>query len=99
MSRPRLTIPTRIFLSFVLVLLAFGVVSAASLIQHQRTAARLRLLHEGYLPLALTIGQAKATQAVFNTLLDRVLQERDPRPRARGSTRRGACAPPPCAAR
>ncbi|MCZ7685852.1 MAG: ATP-binding protein [Sandaracinaceae bacterium] len=78
MSRPRLTIPTRIFLSFVLVLLAFGVVSAASLIQHQRTAARLRLLHEGYLPLALTIGQAKATQAVFNTLLDRVLQERDP---------------------
>lgn len=76
--RPRLTIPTRIFLSFVLVLLAFGVVSAASLIQHQRTSARLRLLHEGYLPLALTIGQAKATQAVFNTLLDRVLQERDP---------------------
>ncbi len=76
--RPRLTIPTRIFLSFVLVLIAFGVVSTASLIQHQRTAARLRLLHEGYLPLALTIGQAKATQAVFNTLLDRVLQERDP---------------------
>lgn len=76
--RPRLTIPTRIFLSFVLVLLAFGVVAGASLIQHQRTALRLRLLHEGYLPLALTIGQAKATQAVFNTLLDRVLQERDP---------------------
>ncbi len=76
--RPRLTIPTRIFLSFVLVLVAFGVVSAASVVQHQRTALRLRLLHEGYLPLALTIGQAKATQAVFNTLLDRVLQERDP---------------------
>lgn len=78
MVRPRLTIPTRIFLSFVLVLLAFGVVSAASLIQHRRTAARLRLLHEGYLPLALTIGQAKATQAVFGTLLDRVLHEQDP---------------------
>jgi signal transduction histidine kinase/HAMP domain-containing protein len=75
---PRLSLPTRIFLSFVLVLLAFGVVSGASLLQHQRTAARLRLMHEGYLPLALTVGQAKATQAVFGTLLDRVLQERDP---------------------
>lgn len=75
--RPTLTIPTRIFLSFVLVLLAFSFVSGATLIQHRRTAARLRLLHEGYLPLALTIGEAKATQAVFGTLLDRVLQERD----------------------
>ncbi|MFK7987488.1 MAG: ATP-binding protein [Sandaracinaceae bacterium] len=75
---PRLTIPTRIFLSIVLVLLAFGGVSGASLYQHQRTAARLRLLHEGYLPLALTIGQSKATQAVFGTLLDRLLEEQDP---------------------
>jgi signal transduction histidine kinase len=78
MRRPRLTIPTRIFLSIVLVLLAFGAVSAASLYQHQQTAARLRLLHEGYLPLALNIGEAKATQAVFGTLLDRLLSERDP---------------------
>ncbi|HEY8432886.1 MAG TPA: hypothetical protein VIL20_31155, partial [Sandaracinaceae bacterium] len=78
MSRPRLTIPTRIFLSFVLVLVAFGIVSAASLVQHQRTSERLRLLHEGYFGLADTIGQAKATQDIFNTLLDRVLQERDP---------------------
>src|SRR5690606_7834358 len=61
-----------------LVLLAFGVVSTVSLIQHQRTAARLRLLHEGYLPFALTVGQAKTDQTVFGTLLDRVLQERDP---------------------
>ena len=78
MARPRLTIPSRIFLSIVLVLAAFGAVSAASLYQHQRTAARLRLLHEGYLPLALDIGEAKATQAVFGTLLDRLLSERDP---------------------
>jgi nitrogen fixation/metabolism regulation signal transduction histidine kinase len=76
--RPRLTIPTRIFLSFVLVLVAFGVVSTASVLQHERTASRLRLLHEGYLPLALTIGHAKSTQDVFATMLDRVLEERDP---------------------
>lgn len=65
-------------MSFVLVMLAFGVVSAVGLMQHQRTAARLRLLHEGYLPLALTVGQAKTDQTVFGTLLDRVLEERDP---------------------
>ncbi|MGE0784405.1 MAG: ATP-binding protein [Sandaracinaceae bacterium] len=75
---PRLTIPTRIFLSIVLVLLAFGAVSGVSLYQHQRTAVRLRLLHEGYLPLALTIGQAHATQAVYQTLLDQLLHERNP---------------------
>lgn len=73
MGARRLTIPTRIFLSFVLVLLAFGVPSAASLLQHQRTAATLRLLHEGYLPTALTLGEAKATHAVMSTMLDQVI--------------------------
>jgi signal transduction histidine kinase/HAMP domain-containing protein len=77
MGARRLSIPTRIFLSFVLVLLAFGVPSAASLAQHQRTAATLRLLHEGYLPTALTIGEAKATHAVIGTMLEQVLHEED----------------------
>ncbi len=76
--RPRLSIPTRIFLSFALVLTAFGAVALVSLLQHERSARTLQLLHEGYLPLALTVGEAKATQAIFGTVLDRVLSERDP---------------------
>ncbi|MFW6051494.1 MAG: ATP-binding protein [Myxococcota bacterium] len=76
--RPRFSIPTRIFLGFVVALTAFGAVAVTSLVQHERTVRTLRLLHEGYLPLALTVGEARATQAVFATLLDRVLQERDP---------------------
>lgn len=76
--RPRLSIPTRIFLGFALVLTAFGAVALTSLLQHERSARTLRLLHEGYLPLALTVGEAKATQAIFGTVLDRVLSERDP---------------------
>ncbi|MFW6197431.1 MAG: ATP-binding protein [Myxococcota bacterium] len=75
--RPRFSIPTRIFLGFVLALAAFGAVAVTSVVQHERTVRTLRLLHEGYLPLALTVGEARATQAVFATLLDRVLQERD----------------------
>lgn len=38
----------------------------------------MRLLSEGYLPLALAIGESRATQVLFGTLLDRVLDERDP---------------------
>ena len=75
--RRRLSIPTRLFMGFVLVLLAFGIVAITSLVQHARTARTLNLLQQGYLPLALSIGEAKATQAVFGTLLDRVLDEKD----------------------
>jgi two-component system, NtrC family, sensor kinase len=53
-----------------------GLVSVASFLQHRRTAATLSLVHEGFLPLAVTIGEARATQSVFGNLLDRMLSER-----------------------
>ncbi|MEZ4395271.1 MAG: HAMP domain-containing protein, partial [Polyangiales bacterium] len=74
--RPRLTIPTRIFLSIVLVLVFFGGVSGASLLQHRRTAARLRLLQEGYLPIATTLARAVAQQQVFEAALERLVEGR-----------------------
>ena len=73
----RFSIPTRIFLGFVFVLGIFSALSIASILAHQRTAQTLRRIHEGYLPLALTIGELRATQSVFSTLLDRVLDETD----------------------
>jgi hypothetical protein len=78
-TRPKLSIPRRVFLGFALVITVSGTVSVASFLQHQRTAGALRLLHEGLLPLALTVGEARASQGVFNTLLDRVLYEHDTR--------------------
>jgi len=74
---PRLTIPTRIFLSIVLVLIFFGAASGASLYQHQRTAQRLRLLEDGYLPLAMSVSQVQASHAVFEASLARLLEGRD----------------------
>lgn len=74
--RSRLTIPRRVFLAFALMLTVSALVSVASFLQHRRTAATLSLVHEGYLPLAVTIGEARATQSVFNNLLDRMLSER-----------------------
>lgn len=79
MKRARLTIPTRIFLAFASVLISFGIVSATSLTQHERTAATLRLLHEAYVPLVLRIADLQASGAIVNNMLDYVLEERDSR--------------------
>lgn len=76
---PRLTIPTRIFLAFAGVLASFGVVSGTSLVQHQRTSANLRLLHEAYVPLVMRVAEAQANGAVVNNMLEYVLDERDSR--------------------
>jgi two-component system NtrC family sensor kinase len=75
----KLSIPRRVFLGFALVLTVSGTVSVASFVQHQRTAGALRLLHEGLLPLALAVSEVRASQGVFNTLLDRILFEHDTR--------------------
>lgn len=75
----RLTIPSRIFLAFAAVLVAFGVVSVTSVVRHQRIAATLRLLDEAYIPLALALGESKASEAVVQNMLEYVLDERDSR--------------------
>ena len=72
----RLTIPRRVFLAFALMLTVSALVSVASFLQHRRSAASLSLVHEGYLPLMVTIGDARARQTVFGNVLDRMLSER-----------------------
>lgn len=75
--KPTRSIPARIFAGFVSVLVLFAGVSGVSLWQHQRTAATLRLLHEGYLPLSLSISEARATQGAFATMVERTLEGSD----------------------
>lgn len=78
MTRPGrrkwLTIPTRIVLGYIIVLVAFGVVGGLSFLQHHRTSQTLGLLEDGYLPLALTLSRAKATQSVYANLVERALR-------------------------
>src|SRR3954467_4353153 len=78
-SVPRLrpSIPARIFAGFFAVLFSFASRSAVSLWEHQRTAITLRLLHEGYLPLSLSISEARATQGAFATMVERTLVDRE----------------------
>lgn len=75
MRPSRFTIPTRIFLAFAGVLVAFGIVAGASLLAHQRTADTLRLLHEAYVPLALAVGEAKANESVVQNMATYVLDD------------------------
>lgn len=76
-ARPRFGIPARIFLGFALVLLSFGTLSVLSVLQHRRSAATLRLLHEGHLPLALALSRVRATEENFDTELGRVVSDPD----------------------
>lgn len=71
------SIPARIFAGFLGVLFAFSCVSGVSLWEHQRTAMTLRILHEGYLPLSLSISEARATQGAFATMVERTLEENE----------------------
>jgi signal transduction histidine kinase len=73
----RLSIPTRTFLGFGLVIVAFGAVAAASIVQHQRTAQTLRLLPGGLLALAIDVAELRANHGVFLTRLDGILEEQD----------------------
>jgi signal transduction histidine kinase len=73
--RPSIT--RRIALGFALVLSVSGFVVVVSFLQHERTGRALTLLDDGYLPLALTVSEARATQQVINNVLDRVHTERD----------------------
>lgn len=66
---PRLGIPTRIALAFAAVVVSFGIVSVLTIVQHQRTAATLRLLQEGYLPLSEKLTALRATNANFESVL------------------------------
>lgn len=70
----RHSIPARIFAGFAAVLFSFACVSGVSLWEHQRTAVTLRILHEGYLPLSLSISEARATQGAFATMVERTLE-------------------------
>ncbi|MFT5354897.1 MAG: signal transduction histidine kinase [Polyangiales bacterium] len=69
----RLSIPTRIFLAFVLMTLGFVTVAVISVQQHNRTSRDLRLLRDGYLPLAKLLIEAKSQQAVFRGQVARAM--------------------------
>lgn len=78
-SGVRLSIATRIFLGFAAVVTVFGAVSAFSVWRMQSIGADIRLVSEGYLPLAKVTTQIETIHKNKQRDTDRLLEEREPR--------------------
>ena len=78
-SGVRLSIATRIFLAFAVVVTVFGAVSAFSVWRMQAIGADIRLVSEGYLPLAKVTTQLETIHKNKQRDTDRLLEEREPR--------------------
>jgi len=75
---PRSAIATRVLASFGITSLAFAVTVGWSVFAQRRTAQDSEELTRGYVPVALKLGQLKATQATLATLVDGIPDERNP---------------------
>src|SRR5690606_40794098 len=78
-SGVRLSIATRMFLGFAAVVTVFGAVSAFSVWRMQAIGNDIRLVSEGYLPLAKVATQLETIHKNKQRDTDRLLEEREPR--------------------
>lgn len=80
----RSSISSRIFLGLLAVTVVFSGTMVYSLYNHHATVGELQLLNRGYLTISFSIVEMRATQRVYNVLLERVLDDPDP-PQTLGS--------------
>lgn len=78
LGRPRRVVATQVLVAFLLTTLAFAVTVAFSVYSLRRAAQDNEELAKGYVPVALRLGQLRATQATLATLVDGIPGERDP---------------------
>jgi signal transduction histidine kinase len=74
----RLSIATRIFLGFTVVLVSSGLVSVYGILQMRRIGQGLALVSNGYFPLTRAAGSLEAFQKERARSTDRLLDERNP---------------------
>jgi signal transduction histidine kinase len=72
------SVATRVLLAFAAMLVAFLVTASWSIVAQRRTAADSEELAKGYVPVALKLGQLRATQAAISTIVEGLPDERDP---------------------
>ncbi len=75
---PRSTIATRVLASFAITVVAFAFTVGWGVVAQRRAADDSVELARGYLPVALKLGQLRATQATLSTLVDGIPDERNP---------------------
>ncbi len=74
----RTTIAKTVLFSFAIALVAFAITVSFSLYTQRRTVQDTVELTDGYMPLALKLGQLRATQATFKGLVQGIPDERNP---------------------
>lgn len=72
------SIRNRVIAGFALIVLAFSGLILYSIYLYQQTVAELALINTTYLPLTLGTSDVRATQLVFNTLMDRLADDPNP---------------------
>ncbi|MBI5542663.1 MAG: sensor histidine kinase, partial [Deltaproteobacteria bacterium] len=73
-----LTLATRIFLGYAVVILTFGSVSIYSVTALHAIGREIRLVSQGYLPLAKAAAQIESFQKNRQRDTDRLLDEKEP---------------------
>ncbi|HCF58913.1 MAG TPA: sensor histidine kinase, partial [Myxococcales bacterium] len=73
-----LTLATRIFLGYAIVTLTFGAVSIYSVVQLHAIGREIRLVSDGYLPLAKAVAQIESFHKNRQRDTERLLDEREP---------------------
>ena len=72
------SLAVRLLGAFLALAVAFGAIVGWGLHRSRRALEEVRLLDEGYLRLALSTAELRATQSILLTLLERILDEPDP---------------------
>src|SRR6202011_2434676 len=75
---PRSAVATRVLASFAVTLVAFALTVGWGVVAQRRAAEDSVELTRGYVPVALKLGQLRATQATISTLVDGIPDERNP---------------------
>ncbi len=71
----RFSVRNRVIAGFATVVMAFTCLITYSIVLHRQTTAELSLINSTYLPLTLGTSDIRATQLVFNTLMDRLADD------------------------
>ena len=74
----RRTVARRVLASFAITVIAFAITVGWSVVAQRRAAEDSEELAKGYVPVALQLGQLRATQATLSTLVDGIPDERNP---------------------
>jgi two-component system, NtrC family, sensor kinase len=74
----RRTVLTRVLLSYVVITLSFALVAGYSVLGQRQSVRETELVRSGYMPLALALRDAVASQGTYNSQLNHITEVQNP---------------------